>query len=69
MLGRDKHILCLPRLLQVAVVYCHHSLLSFSNRLMIVLSEIRDFISVFKVINAINKEQVILNLFFKQVSR
>ena len=69
MLGRDKHILCLPRLLQVAVVYCHHSLLSFSNRLMIVLSEIGDFISVFKAINAINKEQVILNLFFKQVSR
>ena len=69
MLGRDKHILCLPRLLNVEVVYFHHSLLSFSNRLMIVLSDIGDFISVFKAINAINKEQVILNLLFKQVSR
>ena len=28
-------------------------------------SEIRDFISIFKAINAINKEQVILNLFFQ----
>lgn len=44
------------------------TLLSLGNRVMVISSEIQNFISIFKAINAIIKEQGIVNPFFFQAS-